>query len=51
MPADKFGQARERVYTWYQANKQGKKGVVTKDEETLFASRASDIEKVSRALQ
>ncbi len=51
MPADKFGQARERVYTWYQANKQGKKGVVTKGEEALFTSHASDIEKVSRALQ
>lgn len=50
MTADKYGLARERLLTWYQ-NKSNDDKKVTKAEDTLFKSRSSDIERVSKVLK
>lgn len=52
MSADKYGQAKERLLTWYQAKHGGSSDTkVTGNEDALFKSRSADIEKVSRVLK
>jgi hypothetical protein len=52
MDAKAYFMARERLWAWNTARK-GKHGTggVTKDEHALFTSRASDIQKVEKALR
>ena len=52
MPADRFALAKERLMTWYQADKSGQADKqFPKNEHQLFTSRKADIERVSKALR
>lgn len=52
MPADKYALARERLWAWSAARKQKKtQRALTKDEDTLFSARASDIKRIESMLR
>jgi hypothetical protein len=52
MPAERFALGRERLMTWYQADKTGQADKqFPAREHQLFTSRKSDIERISKALR